>query len=279
MRRTTLVLAALAASSTLAVTGCSSSSTKASTSTGSATSGASSAATSPTAATPSAAGAVSGKITVLAAASLTEAFTTIGKQFKVLHPDVNIVFNFEASSAAAQQITSGAKADVFASASPKNMTSVAKFVTTPTNFASNSLEIAVPPSNPGKVTSLSDLAKKSVTVALCQPQVPCGAVATTVLANAKLKVKPKTLEPDVKSTLGKIELKAVDAGLVYVSDVRAAGAKVKGIVIPATVNASTLYPIATLTKAPNAAAAKAFVAYVASPAGQQVLLAAGFAKP
>jgi molybdate transport system substrate-binding protein len=278
MRRTTIVLAALAAAGTLTVAGCSSSSKKTAASTGLATSaasstGASSAATSATAAP------VSGKITVLAAASLTEAFTTIGKQFKVLHPDVNIVFNFEASSAAAQQITSGAKVDVFASASPKNMTSVKTFVTTPTNFVSNSLEIAVPPSNPGKVTSLSDLAKKSVTVALCQPQVPCGAVATTVLANAKLKVKPKTLEPDVKSTLGKVELKAVDAGLVYVSDVRAAGAKVKGIVIPATVNASTLYPIATLTKAPNAAAAKAFVAYVASPAGQQVLLAAGFAKP
>jgi molybdate transport system substrate-binding protein len=99
-----------------------------------------------------------------------------------------------------------------------------------------------------------------------------------VLANAKLKVTPKTLEPDVKSTLGKIELKAVDAGLVYITDVKAAGAKVKGIAIPASVNASTEYPIAALTKAPNPATAKAFVDYVLSPAGQQVLLAAGFAK-
>ena len=100
-----------------------------------------------------------------------------------------------------------------------------------------------------------------------------------MLAKAKLKVKPKTLEPDVKSTLGKVELKAVDAGLVYVSDVKAAGAKVKGIVIPANANASTEYPIATLAKATNAVAAKAFVGYVLSPAGQQVLLAAGFAGP
>ncbi len=272
MRRNTLRIVAVAAASTLALVGCSSSSKKTSTSTGSSTAGATTGAS-------SAAPVVSGKITVLAAASLTEAFTTIGKQFKVAHPGTDIVFNFEASSAAAAQITAGAKADVFASASPKNMTSVAKFVTTPTNFVSNTLEIAVPPDNPGKVTSLSDLAKTSVKVALCQPQVPCGAVATTVLANAKLKVKPKTLEPDVKSTLGKIELKAVDAGLVYVTDVKAAGAKVKGIVIPANVNASTEYPIATLTNAPNAAAAKAFVDYVLSPAGQQVLLAAGFAKP
>lgn len=273
MRRSTTVLTALAAAATLAVAGCSSSGKKAAISTGSATTGALASPTS------SAAAAVSGKITVLAAASLTEAFTTIGKQFKVLHPNVNIVFNFEASSAAAQQITAGAKVDVFASASPKNMTSLKTFVTTPTNFVSNSLEIAVPPDNPGKVTSLADLAKKSVTVALCQPQVPCGAVAKTVLANAKLKVTPKTLEPDVKSTLGKVELKAVDAGLVYVSDVKAAGAKVKGIVIPANVNASTEYPIATLTKAPNAVAAKAFLDYVVSAAGQQVLLAAGFATP
>lgn len=273
MRRNTVRIIAIAAAGTLALAGCSSSSKKTANSTGSSTSGAS------TAATSSAPPALSGKVTVLAAASLTEAFTTIGKQFKVANPGTNIVFDFEASSAAAAQITAGAKADVFASASPKNMTSVAKFVTNPTNFIKNSLEIAVPPDNPGKVTSLSDLAKKGVTVALCQPQVPCGAVATTVLANAKLKVKPKTLEPDVKSTLGKIELKAVDAGLVYVTDVRAAGAKVKGIVIPANVNASTEYPIARLTKAPNAAAAKAFVDYVLSAAGQQVLLAAGFAKP
>jgi molybdate transport system substrate-binding protein len=270
MRNASRIIA-VAAAGTLVLAGCSSSSKKPAGSTGSTTSAASSAAS-------STAAPVTGKITVLAAASLTEAFTTIGKQFKVAHPGTDIVFNFEASSAAAAQITAGAKADVFASASPKNMASVKTFVTAPANFVSNSLEIAVPPGNPGHVTSLSDLAKKGVTVALCQPQVPCGAVATTVLANAKLKVKPKTLEPDVKSTLGKIELKAVDAGLVYITDVKAAGAKVKGIAIPANVNASTEYPIAALTKAPNAAAAKAFVDYVLSPAGQQVLLAAGFAK-
>ena len=216
---------------------------------------------------------------MLAAASLTEAFTTIGKQFKALHPDADIVFDFEASSAAAQQITAGAKADVFASASPKNMASVRTFVTAPTTFVTNSLEIAVPTGNPGHVTSLSDLAKKGVKVALCQAQVPCGAAAATVLAKAKLTVKPKTLQPDVKSTLGQVELKSVDAGLVYVTDVKAAGVKVTGITIPSDFNASTAYPIATLTHAPNDVAAQAFVAYVLSPAGQQVLLAAGFAKP
>jgi molybdate transport system substrate-binding protein len=276
MRRTTLIVTAIAGAAAMVLTGCSSSKKTAATS---APSPIGATTTSAAAATTAAAAPVSGKVTVLAAASLTEAFTTIGKQFKAQHPGVNLVFDFEASSAAAQQIIAGAKADVFASASPKNMTQVKSFVSTPTNFVSNSLEIAVPPDNPGKVTALADLAKKSVTVALCQPQVPCGAVATQVLAKAKLTVKPKTLEPDVKSTLGKVELKSVDAGLVYVSDVHAAGSKVKGIAIPANVNASTLYPIATLSAAPNAVAAKAFVAYVLSPAGAAVLLAAGFAKP
>ena len=116
-------------------------------------------------------------------------------------------------------------------------------------------------------------------VALCQPQVPCGATAAKVFTNAKITVKPVTLEPDVKSTLSKVELNEVDAGVVYVTDVRAAGSKVKGIVIPDNLNASTEYPIAALTKAPNAAGAQAFVDLVRSPAGQAVLSADGFEKP
>jgi molybdate transport system substrate-binding protein len=276
-RRATLVITAAAAAVAVVLTGCSSGSTKTPVDSRSTTVGASD--TTSAAAPSSSTAALSGKINVLAAASLTGTFTTLGKQFKVLHPGVNIVFDFEASSAAAQQITTGARVDVFASASPKNMASVKAFVTTPADFVSNSLEIAVPPDNPGRVSGLKDLARKTVSVALCQPQVPCGALARTVLAKAKVTVKPKTLEADVKSTLGKVEFKSVDAGLVYVTDVRAAGARIKGIVIPATVNASTEYPIATLAKAPNATVAKAFVQYVLSPQGQKVLLAAGFSRP
>ena len=93
----------------------------------------------------------------------------------------------------------------------------------------------MPPSNPAKVTSVNDLAKSSVKVALCQPQVPCGVVAAEVFKNAKITVKPVTLEPDVKSVLTKVELGDVDAGVVYVTDVQAAGAKVKGVTIPANV--------------------------------------------
>jgi molybdate transport system substrate-binding protein len=277
MRRSTIVIASIAAAGTLAVAGCSSSKKTATPS--SAAASTSSASTSSSAAAPTTTAAASGTIKVLAAASLTEAFNTIGKQFEAQHAGSSVVFTFEASSAAALQITNGAKVDVFASASPKNMTQVKSSIGGSTNFVSNTMEIAIPPSNPGHVTSLADLAKKSVKVALCQAQVPCGVTAAKVFANAKLTVKPVTLEPDVKSTLAKVELKSVDAGIVYVSDVHAAGTKVKGIVIPANLNATTEYPIATLTKAPNPTLAKAFVAYVLSPAGQQVLQSEGFAKP
>ena len=225
--------------------------------------------------------AISGTVTVFAAASLKEAFTTLAKQFETGHPGSHVKLSFGASSDLAEQINQGAPADVFASASPKNMQQVisAGGAATSTNFAKNVMEVAVPPSNPAQVGSVADLAKSSVKVALCQPQVPCGTVAAEVFNNAKITVKPVTLEPDVKSTLSKVELNEVDAGMVYVTDVRAAGSKVKGIVIPDNINASTEYPIAALTKAPHATGAQAFVDLVLSPAGQSVLTADGFQKP
>jgi molybdate transport system substrate-binding protein len=224
---------------------------------------------------------VSGTITVLAAASLQEAFTTLANQFQTSHPGVTVKLDFGASSALAQQIISGAPADVFASAAPKNMQQVttAGGASSSTNFVKNVMEVAVPPNNPGHITSVQDVARTSVKVALCQSQVPCGATALKVFSNAKITVKPVTLEPDVKSTLTKVELKEVDAGVVYVTDVRAAGSKVHGIVIPPDVNASTEYPISALSKAHNAAGAQAFVDYVLSAAGQAVLAADGFEKP
>ena len=239
---------------------------------GTGTAAASSASTSPS---------ISGDLTVLAAASLTESFTTLGQQFEAAHPGVTVTFGFAGSSALVSQITSGAPADVFASASTKNMDTVvaAGAAADPTVFAENTMEIAVPPSNPGTVTGLDSLASSAVTTALCQPQVPCGAAAEKVFGNAGVTVKPVTLEPDVKSVLSKVQLGEVDAGVVYVTDVLAAGDKVVGVEIPADVNASTSYPIAALTRSSNAAAAAAFVDYVLSPAGATVLTAAGFQQP
>jgi molybdate transport system substrate-binding protein len=231
--------------------------------------------------TTSSAQAVSGTVTVLAAASLQEAFTALGKQFEAARPGVTVKLSFGASSSLAQQVNQGAPADVFASASPTNMKQVTEAggAIAPKNFVRNVMEIAVPPSNPAKVTGVADLARPGVKVALCQPQVPCGAVAAQVFKNAGITVTPVTLEQDVKSTLTKVELNEVDAGMVYATDVEAGGAKVLGVQIRAEINASTEYPIAALSKAPNSAGAQAFVEYVLSPAGQDLLGAAGFEKP
>jgi molybdate transport system substrate-binding protein len=225
--------------------------------------------------------AVTGTVTVFAAASLTESFSTLARQFEDAHPGSKVRLNFGASSALALQIDQGAPADVFASASAKNMAQVieAKAATSSATFARNVLQIAVPPANPAAVTGLTDLARPGVKVAVCQAQVPCGATAQQVFDKAGIRVRAVTLEQDVKSVLTKVETNEVDAGLVYLTDVRAAGAKVKGIAIPDALNASTEYPIATLTSAARPAAAAEFVAYVLSGAGQDVLSAAGFGKP
>jgi molybdate transport system substrate-binding protein len=230
---------------------------------------------------PSTSAGVSGTVTVFAAASLTESFGTLGKQFEAAHPGTTVRFNFGASSSLAENIDQGAPADVFASASPTNMQQVvdAGAASDPRTFANNVMEIAVPPDNPGKVTRLSDLARSGLKVALCQPRVPCGSVAAQVFENADLTVKPVTQGADVRSVLTTVQLGEVDAGLVYETDVRAAGTKVEGIEIPADQNASTAYPIAALTEAPNAVGAAAFVDYVLSADGEKVLSQAGFAGP
>jgi molybdate transport system substrate-binding protein len=222
-----------------------------------------------------------GTITVFAAASLMDTFTQIGKQFEAAHKGDTVKFSFGPSSGLSTQITSGAPADVFASAAPANMDTVVKAgdVSNPQDFAKNTMEVAVPPSNPAKVMSVNDLAKSSVKVAVCQAQVPCGVVAAEVFKNAGITVKPVTQETDVSAVVTQVETGNVDAGMVYVTNVLSAGSKLKGITIPANINASTLYPIATIKGSKHESIAKEFVDYVLSPAGQKVLTAAGFEKP
>jgi molybdate transport system substrate-binding protein len=267
MRRFVTIAGGLAV---LTAAGCSSSGTSGSSSS-----------TPPTASNSAPASASTTSITVFAAASLQGTFTQLGKQFEAAHPGDSVKFSFGPSSGLATEITSGAPADVFASAAPANMDTVvtAGDATGPKDFAKNEMEVAVPPANPAKVTTVDDLAHSSTKVALCQPQVPCGVVAAQVFKNANLTVKPVTLQADVKSVLTQVELGNVDAGMVYVTDVMAAGSKVKGVPIPASDNASTLYPIATINHSKNMSEAQAFVAYVLSPAGQKVLKTAGFQKP
>jgi molybdate transport system substrate-binding protein len=221
---------------------------------------------------------VSGTVTVFAAASLTGSFTQLGKDFEKANPGVKVVFNFAGSSALAQQIDQGAPADVFASAAPKNMDQVTD-KNTPTTFVQNTLEIAVPKGNPGKITGLKDFADKNKKIALCAVQVPCGAAADKVFKAVGITPQPDSLEQDVKAALTKVGLGEVDAALVYKTDVLAAKDKVEGIEFPEADKAINEYPIAMLTKAPNPDGAKAFVDYVLSDQGKAVLTAAGFDAP
>lgn len=225
---------------------------------------------------------LTGEVVVFAASSLTEAFTRIANDFQAANPDATVTFNFGASSALAQQIASGAPADVFASASPTTMaevTDAGDATGTPTVFVRNRLEIAVPADNPGDVTGLADLADKNLTIALCAEEVPCGAAALKAFEEAGITPAPDTLEQDVKATLSKVELGEVDAALVYRTDVIAAGDTVKGIEFPESEEAINDYPITVLKAAPNPEGAQAFVDYVLSKDGQRVLTDAGFDNP
>jgi len=225
---------------------------------------------------------ITGDITVFAAASLTETFTQLGKDFEAANPGAKVKFNFAGSSALAQQLNQGAPADVFASAAPANMKQVTdtKTITdTPTTFVKNKLAIAVPKGNPGKISGLPDFAVADKKIALCAEQVPCGAAAKKVFEVAKVTPAPDTLEQDVKAVLTKVSLGEVDGALVYKTDVKAAGDKVEGIDFAEADQAVNDYPIAPVAKAPNAAAAKAFVEFVLSDKGKSVLSAAGFVSP
>ncbi|GHJ44089.1 molybdate-binding protein [Catellatospora sp. TT07R-123] len=230
----------------------------------------------------SAAPGISGEVTVFAAASLTESFTKIGKDFEAAHPGTKVTFNFGGSSALATQITQGAPADVFASASPatmKTVTDAGDADGTPVVFVRNQLVIAVPKGNPKGVNTLKNLTKPGLKVALCAEQVPCGAAAKKAVDAAGLKLTPVTLEQDVKAALQKVRLGEVDAALVYRTDTMAAANDVDGIEFPESAKAINDYPVVLLKDAPNKAAAQAFLAYLQTGPAKAVLNAAGFQAP
>ncbi|MEU9312820.1 molybdate ABC transporter substrate-binding protein [Streptomyces sp. NPDC048256] len=262
-------VAALGVTALLALSACSSSDDSSSTNSGSSASAAAS-------------DQLSGKVTVFAAASLKESFTTLGKEFEKAHPGTKVTFSFGGSDSLAASITGGAPADVFASASPKTMaivTDAGDASGTPATFVRNQLEIATLPGNPDKIASLKDLTKSSLKVVLCDKTVPCGAAAQKALDASKLKLTPVSYEQDVKAALTKVELKEADAAVVYTTDVHAAGDKVEGVEFPESTDAINDYPIVQLKDAQNTAAAKAFIALVQSAEGQKVLTEAGFLQP
>jgi len=149
----------------------------------------------------------------------------------------------------------------------------------PANFATNVLEIAVPPSNPASISSFADLAKPGVKVVVCAPQVPCGAAAETVEKATGTTLAPVSEESSVTDVLGKVTSGEADAGLVYVTDVKNAGDKVEGIPFAESDQAVNTYPIATVGTSKNKELAAAFIAAVTGSAGKTVLSDAGFGTP
>lgn len=276
LRPTRLALAVTALTLTLGTVACGSGSGGGDSAGGSASSSAS-----PTGSGGASGNGLSGEITVFAAASLKKTFTQIGADLEKANPGASVKFSFAGSSDLVAQIQQGAPADVFASADTKNMDKVtAESLTSadPVVFASNTLEIAVPPGNPAKITSFADLTKSGTKVVLCAPAVPCGSAAAKVEAAAGVDIKPVSEEQSVTDVLGKVTAGEADAGLVYVTDVLGAGDTVQGITFPESSAAVNSYPIAALKASKNAALAEAFVEAVTGEGGQQVLADAGFAK-
>jgi molybdate transport system substrate-binding protein len=223
--------------------------------------------------------AVAGTVVVFAASSLTEAFTAMGEAFRATNPAVEVTFNFAGSGDLVTQINEGAPADVFVSADDANMTKLTDAggnAGAPVVIARNTFAIIVGPGNPQGITGLADLADPDLIVVLCADTVPCGKGAATVLANAGVTVTPKSFEEKVKGVVTKVTAGEADAGIVFATDVVAARDAAAGVAIADDLNAISNYPIVVTENAPNAAAAQAFVDFVAGAAGQAILAKYGF---
>lgn len=226
---------------------------------------------------------LTGELIVYAAASLTMAFEDLATRFEELHPALDVApLVYDGSSTLATQLVEGAPADVFASADETTMATVAdaSLLAAPAQrFASNTLVIALPPGNPAGVTSLDDLARPEVSVVLCAAAVPCGSAAHRLLDAAGLTVTPVSEEQNVSAVLTKITADEADAGLVYATDIAAAGTAATSVVPAGAADVVNHYPVAALADAANPTAAAAFVAFLLSPDGQAVLAEYGFTAP
>jgi molybdate transport system substrate-binding protein len=224
----------------------------------------------------------SGEVTVFAAASLTESFGAIARQFEKRYPDVDVKLNFDASSNLATQIRQGAPADVFASADEANLQKAVDsgdVTADPVVFAKNRLEIAVEAGNPEKVKGLGDLDDPDLVVVLCADAVPCGKYAAEAFAKAGVTVNPASKDENAKATLSKVSLGEADASVVYVTDVKAAKGEVTGVRIPDRQNVIATYLIAAVEGSDNSAAAKTWVQFIQSADAQKKLRRFGFLPP
>jgi molybdate transport system substrate-binding protein len=212
-------------------------------------------------------------ITVLAAASLTEAFDQIGRRFEAAHPGASVRFSFGPSDGLAAQIQAGAPADVFASASPTWMDAVAEDpgITGRVDFARNRLVVVTPNDDPAGIGSVEDLADPGVKLVLAAEGVPAGDYAREILANAGITetalANVVSNEEDVKGVIQKVLLGEADAGIVYVTDVTpAVRGRVREVPIPDAVNVVATYPISVIAESSHPRLAHDFVAFVSDPA-------------
>ena len=217
-------------------------------------------------------------VTVYAAASLSEAFEDLATEYESANPDVDVKLNFAGSARLAAQISAGARADVFASANAATMSRVeaeGRTASPPVLFVRNRLALVVPVDNPGNVTELEDLSDDDLVLAACAPEVPCGALARAVLADAGVEADPDTEETSVRAVLTKVTLGEADAGLVYATDVAAGGDKVAEVPLGPQIRFND-YPVAPVS---GRAVAAEFVDFVLGPDGQRILRSHGFESP
>lgn len=219
-------------------------------------------------------------VQVLAAASLTEAFTTLAEEFEADHPGVEVDLVLGSSTDLAETAADGAPGDVLATADATAMQVAQEAGATaadPVVFAENRLVIVTAPGNPGRIASLGDLA--GLTWVRCADDVPCGRVALGLLADAGVEAEPASLEVDVKATLEKVVTDEADAGLVYASDAVTAGDTVSSVPIDGADAAPAVYHLAPLVQAADPDLAAAWVELVTGEAGRRVLADAGFTAP
>jgi molybdate transport system substrate-binding protein len=222
-------------------------------------------------------------LTVSAAASLKKALTQYGGEFE----DARARFSFAGSDELAAQIRKGARPDVFASANTKLPDELYSegLVERPVTFAGNRLVLAVPASSDAGITSLKDVEKPGTKLAIGSESVPVGSYTRTVLAklpeseSSAILKSVRSEEPDVAGIVGKLTQGAVDAGFVYVSDVRAADGELKAIELPGSLQPTVAYGAAVVKGAKNEDAAKRFVDGLLDGDGKQALDEAGFEPP
>ncbi len=218
----------------------------------------------------------SSKLTVLAAASLTDVFAELAEQFEQEHDGTEVSFSFGSSTDLAEQVADGAPGDVLATADETSMKLAedAGVTLDVSTFATNVLTIVVPADNPADITSLDDLADTNWV--RCADEVPCGRVATAVLADNDITAEPVSLEEDVRSTLDKVVSGEAEAGLVYATDAVAAGDSVQAVPIKGADSELTSYFTSVLDQSENAELAQQWVDFVASDDGRAILEKAGF---